>query len=630
MARLEPVLTPDADNSTLSAHNATGSWEQNLAAAHNANYSSFAVSSSSSWSRKSSNFGQSQCGPAITTHAGDLWISGVMNNHSLWYTSANNTDYLQPTTSVNTETAAEGPALADFADVLHLVFPDSVSGKLVHLQYNDTTGAWGQRLVLNVTSSGPPALTVFNGALVLAYMDPSDSNRLYVAEWDPVVGWGPSYNLGGQSWGTPALYTLGSQIYILFPANNSGRKVLAMSATAVNGTWTTATAPNESTAYGTSAATYETNAVMAFQSNNGKGQLFASFYNGAAWLGHEDTGQTTSHTPAIVVLDGIANCVFSSHDASSSVLWIQRPVSLYPLNSWMAHLSGSLLLSQLSIPGTHDSASVTFVPFTATQELSIPAQLDLGIRFLDLRCKLVFNSLLMFHGDVPLGPTLQQILLQIYSWLGHSSSETVIVSLKQEGSALNSTITFDTAVLQLIQPQSQFWNTSGTIPQLQDIRGKIQLISRYGGASIGINATNWPDNVPGFTTPLPNGALAIEDYYDYDGVIGLDVVVTNKTGYVLNALAAAQADTSISNWYISFSTASNTPFNFPETLAVGGTAYTILGFPFVTGINRRILTYLNSLLISPAPYPKVGTVLMDFPDTPDGGGLIEAIVSLNG
>ncbi|KAJ7195074.1 PLC-like phosphodiesterase [Mycena pura] len=579
----------------------------------------------------SKSIGQSQYGPAIASHAGGIWISGVMNNQALWYANGSNTAFAQTTTNVNTEIAAEGPALADFADVLHLVFPDKASGKLVHLQFNDTTATWGQRLILNFTTSGPPALTVFDGALVLAYMNSTESNRLYVAQWDPVVGWSPPYDLGGGplSWGTPSLYALGSQIYILFPANNNGRQVLAMTATEVNGTWFSTTAPNESTAYGTSATSYgNSSAAMAFQSNNGKGQLLVHFYDGTSWAqSHEDTTQTTKHTPAITVLDGIANCIFTSHDDDSSVLWVQRVVSNFPLSSWMEHLSGTLLLSQLSIPGTHDSASVTRFPFTATQELSVSDQLNIGIRFLDLRCKLEDNILQMYHGGVPLGITLQQILAQIYAFLVSSSTEGIVVSVKQERDPANSTITFEAALLQLINDQSQFWNISTTMPQLQDIRGRIQLVRRYSQGTIGINASSWGDNTT-FTTPFSNGALVVEDVYDYDFSPLLDAVVASKTGFFLGALAAAQADPVSTNWYISFSSAANTPFNQPETLAVGGESLLPLGF--VTGINDRALVYLNSLVVESAPHPRVGTVIMDFVDTPDGGALVEAIVSLNG
>jgi hypothetical protein len=49
-------------------------------------------------------------------------------------------------------------------------------------------------------------------------------------------GWGSFTNLGEETWGTPSLYTDGTEtdIFLLFVANNNGRKILAISSTRVN------------------------------------------------------------------------------------------------------------------------------------------------------------------------------------------------------------------------------------------------------------------------------------------------------------------------------------------------------------------------------------------------------------
>jgi 1-phosphatidylinositol phosphodiesterase len=219
------------------------------------------------------------------------------------------------------------------------------------------------------------------------------------------------------------------------------------------------------------------------------------------------------------------------------------------------------------------------------------------------------------------------MLAQIYTFLSSSTQEAVIVSIKQESDPIDSNVTFDAALSQLIGQEHQSWNLSTTIPQLQDIRGKIQLVRRYKAGSIGIDASNWPNNVPTFTAPLPNGALVVEDFYNFDFVVGLDSIISNKMSLLLGALTAAQTDPINTNWYLSFSSASNTPFNMPEDLAVGATALVPLPPHFVVGINQRLASYLFSRLGSA---PKVGTVLMDFVDTPGGGALVEAIVSFNG
>ncbi|KAJ6542950.1 hypothetical protein B0H19DRAFT_1268143 [Mycena capillaripes] len=132
------------------------------------------------------------------------------------------------------------------------------------------------------------------------YVGPTE-NRLQAALWTKAMGWGASFPLPALSWGTPALFTLQSQISVLFAANNNGRSILEMTSTGVSPgiPWNRTTSPDESTAFGVSAAASGSTVVAGFQSNNGKGQVFATFFVLASgkWLDHEDVGQTTSHTP---------------------------------------------------------------------------------------------------------------------------------------------------------------------------------------------------------------------------------------------------------------------------------------------------------------------------------------------
>ncbi|KAJ7261044.1 hypothetical protein C8J57DRAFT_472082 [Mycena rebaudengoi] len=107
------------------------------------------------------------------------------------------------------------------------------------------------------------------------------------------------------------------------------RSIPSMSASGVNSTWHRITpGPDDETAYGVSATASGNTVVAAFQSNNGKGQVFATFFDPSSgkWLDHKDVGQTTSHTPAVAILDKVVNCVFASHDSKSEVLWVQRAV----------------------------------------------------------------------------------------------------------------------------------------------------------------------------------------------------------------------------------------------------------------------------------------------------------------
>src|SRR5262245_8901574 len=73
-------------------------------------------------------------------------------------------------------------------------------------------------------------------------------------------------------------------------------------------------------------------------------------------------------------------------------------VFLGPTTNWMSLIPGSTLLNQMSIPGTHDTmtagfaSNIALAPFAQTQDLELGAQLNAGIRFLDIRCGPIYSS----------------------------------------------------------------------------------------------------------------------------------------------------------------------------------------------------------------------------------------------
>jgi hypothetical protein len=52
---------------------------------------------------------------------------------------------------------------------------------------------------------------------------------------------------------------------------------------------------------------------------------------------------------------------------------------------WMSKIADGTPISQLTIPGTHDSCAISMVPIAGCQDLSIADQLRLGIRYFDIR-----------------------------------------------------------------------------------------------------------------------------------------------------------------------------------------------------------------------------------------------------
>ena len=67
---------------------------------------------------------------------------------------------------------------------------------------------------------------------------------------------------------------------------------------------------------------------------------------------------------------------------------------------WMSRLPDELPISQITLPGSHDSATqhVQLAFFSKCQALRIGEQLDAGFRYLDIRLALDGEVLRFVHG----------------------------------------------------------------------------------------------------------------------------------------------------------------------------------------------------------------------------------------
>ncbi|WP_457323325.1 dockerin type I domain-containing protein, partial [Roseateles sp. P5_E11] len=117
---------------------------------------------------------------------------------------------------------------------------------------------------------------------------------------------------------------------------------------------------------------------------------------------------------------------------------------------WMLTLGATKKLTELSLPGTHDSGTFHGVggPIAQTQTMTIREQLDSGIRYLDIRlkyydllalqdCNQYYQSsncaLLVFHGGVDMFLPFESGVLQpTVAFLKSNPSELVIMSVVME------------------------------------------------------------------------------------------------------------------------------------------------------------------------------------------------------
>jgi len=111
-------------------------------------------------------------------------------------------------------------------------------------------------------------------------------------------------------------------------------------------------------------------------------------------------------------------------------------ISTIQLNKWMSYLDNNKSLTELSIPGTHDSSTYnTTNSLSKCQTYSIVDQLSVGVRFLDLRVRYSSGSFGMYHGVDNLGGlTFQSVMTDVKTFLQNNPSEVVLYRFMREDS----------------------------------------------------------------------------------------------------------------------------------------------------------------------------------------------------
>ncbi|AUG80664.1 hypothetical protein CFP65_5990 [Kitasatospora sp. MMS16-BH015] len=253
-----------------------------------------------------------------------------------------------------------------------------------------------------------------------------------------------------------------------------------------------------------------------------------------------------------------------------------RPALQLPSGAdWMAALPDSAPLARLTVPGTHDTCSLYGGPITQTQTLSVPDQLAAGVRFLDIRCRLVNGVFAIHHSQFFQNIFFGDVLNQCQAFLAQHPGETVLMRVKQEYST-ESDQSFG-AVFAGYQSRWPLLWTEPHVPALGEVRGRIVVIADNGG-------------VPGLR--WGGGNTDIEDDYDIGTVFEYN---SRKWPEVSAHLDAARAATDPQRLYLSFTSSSGWglwPRQAADTAA------------------PKLAAYLGGL--DHAARPVLGTVPMDF------------------
>ena len=214
-------------------------------------------------------------------------------------------------------------------------------------------------------------------------------------------------------------------------------------------------------------------------------------------------------------------------------MFFTQTTALCLAEDWMNQLADNTYLSQVSIPGTHDSATgegwtgflggMLGPSMGLTQELNIAQQLECGVRAFDLRPCVQGNNLVINHGILQTKAKFPETLKQLGQFVNDHPSEFVVVVMRHESDGDDnnsqwSTMMNDCLNSDDIRPMLANYKRDITVGEL---RGKVLVLSRdtYANTPVGGFISGWAHQANYVTGYIKGpvgvtGTLLVQDFYE--------------------------------------------------------------------------------------------------------------------
>ncbi|XP_035284422.1 1-phosphatidylinositol phosphodiesterase isoform X2 [Anguilla rostrata] len=253
--------------------------------------------------------------------------------------------------------------------------------------------------------------------------------------------------------------------------------------------------------------------------------------------------------------------------------------------SWMASVPDSRSLSEVTLPGTHNTMALYGGALTECQSWPLDLQLRAGVRFLDVRVRHVKGNLTIHHGVVYQRAHFGEVLEGVARFLLEWPSETVLMRLKEEFSETNDIYAAVVGYVHRHAHWDLLWHSRLT-PTMGQARGKLVILQDFSGPDLGMRY----------------GSLDIAD----DWKVPTLLHVSEKWQSVREHLAAAAAGNK-ARVFLTFASGAGI-FAYPNAVA--------------QRINARLHKHLSDMVGLPE---RLGIVTMDFPAAP----LLKMIIDFN-
>ncbi|EME23664.1 phosphatidylinositol-specific phospholipase C [Rhodococcus triatomae] len=275
---------------------------------------------------------------------------------------------------------------------------------------------------------------------------------------------------------------------------------------------------------------------------------------------------------------------------------------------WMGGLPDDIGLSELSLPGTHDTMAARASVFAETQDVDLPIQLRAGVRALDIRTRHFRDVFPIHHGLEYLDTNFTDVVVQLTDFLRDHPTEAVVMRLKEEYTAAENTRSYEDTLDWYIHDNPEtgvrlrehLWHADGNrFPTLGEARGKIVVIQGF-------------DSEKPFGPRWATAGMDIQDTYELAELRDVD----RKWDLVRAQFDRAAAGDPQTFFVNHLSATGN-----PVALVTGTVPVTVArGVPGTTGILTRAEDHLTA-----NPTGRTGAVMADYP-TPE---LVDELVARN-
>ncbi|KAL2885200.1 1-phosphatidylinositol phosphodiesterase [Ceratocystis lukuohia] len=185
---------------------------------------------------------------------------------------------------------------------------------------------------------------------------------------------------------------------------------------------------------------------------------------------------------------------------------------------WMSTMEDTVFLSQLAIPGTHNSMTDRIEDSRLqTQNVPLFEQLRGGIRYIDISCRCIDNHIMVYNEAVDTGYSLDDVLTTIYNFLDEHSRETIILRI-QNGGISDDSKSFLGCIERYFVPGTKLGdradqyiysrNADNSIPILGHVRGKVLILQDFKSSPPGRYGIPWGSrSVSSYNRWFPSGVL---------------------------------------------------------------------------------------------------------------------------